>query len=135
MQNLLIFRIAEVHMVKNYISLHRLISCRIVCLMIMLPRPETCTLFAFRQFSIRLSHGVHQLHIPLVHLRLLVHELEDPVRAGQGHDDAVELLADLGDGLGKVSVQIQIGDQGAEGQAPHAVQGQDRPQHRAQPHS
>ena len=42
------------------------------------------------------------------------------------------MLADLGDGLGEVPVQVQIGDQGAEGQAPHAVQGQNRSQHRAQ---
>ena len=75
---------------------------------------------------------IDQLHIAVVRLRLLIQQLENSLRSGQGHDDAVELLADLGDGLGEVPVQVQIGDQGAEGQAPHAVQGQDRSQHSAQ---
>ncbi len=112
-------------MVEDHVPFQLHIGGGVVGLVVMLPGPETCTLFAFRQFSIRLSHGVHQLHIALVHLRLLVHEPENPVRARQSHDDAVELLAHLVDGHVEGFVEIQEAGKASQGQSRHAGDGQD----------
>ena len=92
MQNLLIFRIAEVHMVKNYISLHRLIGCRIVCLMIMLPRPHPGSVRNFRQISLFIIVCVYQLYISAVLFRLLIQQPKNPLRTRDCHDDRIQLL-------------------------------------------
>ena len=132
MQDDFFIAVAEVHIVKDNIALQLFVGDCAIRLMGMPPGPQARPPGCFRQGSVRLFLHIDQLHIAVVRLRLLIQQLENALRPGYGHDDAVELLADLGDGLGEVSVQIQIGDQSAEGQAPHAVQGQDRSQHSAQ---
>ena len=42
--------------------------------------------------------GIDQVNIAVIRFRLLIHQLKNPLRAGQRHNDGVELLGDLVDG-------------------------------------
>lgn len=73
---------------------------------------------------------VYQRHSAVVLLRLLVHQGEDPLRAGQGHDDGVELLGDLVDGVGKALGQLQEAGNNAQGDGGvHPAEGQSAAHH------
>ena len=60
--------------------------------------------------------GPDQGHIAVVVLALLVHQLKDTLRTGQGHDDGVDLVGHLRNGLIEGPGQQQEGQQAAGGQ-------------------
>ncbi len=67
--------------------------------------------------------GVDQGDIAVVLLRRLIEKRKDPLCTGQRHDDEVELLGDLADGLVEGLAQLQKRDDGAEGHHIDAEQG------------
>ena len=72
------------------------------------PGPEVGALLGLLQLVALFVIGhVYQRHSAVVLLRLLVHQGEDAARSGQGHDDGVELLGDLVDGVGEALGQLQ----------------------------
>ena len=78
----------------------------------------------FFDFTFLVDSCVDQIDIAVVHLRIGIQQGEDPVCAGHGHDDEIQLLADLVDRHGEASVKGQEGSQGTEGQ----TVGEDRKQ-------
>ncbi len=118
-------------MVKNHISLQLHIGGSVRILVIVLPGPESRALPALRQLPVWPAHRIHQLHIAIVHLRLLIHELKDPVRPCQGHDNAVKLHAHLVDGHVEGFVKVQEAGQPSQGQPGDSRDGQNTPCHRA----
>ena len=96
-----------------------------------LPGPQGGALLGLLQLVAVLAIGhVHQSHGAVILLGLLVHQGEDPGRAGQGHDDGVELLGDLVDGVGEALGQLQEGGDDAQGDGGvHAAQGQGAAHH------
>ena len=121
-QNDFVRIIAKIHIVEGHVSGQLRVGDGALRLMGMPPGPQAGALWGFRQASVRIFFCVDQLHIAVVFLRRFVQQVEDPLRAGHCHDDAVGLLADLADGLGGVFIQGQEGNQGAQGQAQIAVQ-------------
>ena len=96
-----------------------------------LPGPEVGALLGLLQLVAVLVIGhVHQRHRTVILLRLFIHQGEDPGRAGQGHDDGVELLGDLVDGVGEALGQLQEGGDDAQGDGGvHAAEGQGAAHH------
>ena len=82
----------------------------------MLPGPVAGALGCFGHIAVFVNAGIHEGHIAVVYFRLLVHDFEDALRAGQGHDDGVELLGNLVDGHVKVAGKLHKGHQAAQGQ-------------------
>ena len=95
------------------------------------PGPEVGALLGLLQLVALFVIGhVYQRHSAVVLLRLLVHQGEDPLRAGQGHDDGVELLGDLVDGVGKALGQLQEAGNNAQGDGGvHPAEGQSAAHH------
>ncbi len=114
--------VAEVHVLKAHIPPQgRQGAVRL------LPGPAARLFRAGGQAAAALLH-VDQDGSALVHLAVLVHDLEDPLRAGQGGQQEVGLLGELVDGHGGLAHKDQIA-----GQAAHvggAVDGHDAAQHR-----
>ena len=103
MQHNLVLGISEVHIVQDHAALQLGVGHRSV-LMGMLPGPQVGLDRRFGQLPVLVLHRVDQLHIAVVRLRLLVHQIEDTGCAGRGVDHKVNLLAHLGDGVGKAFV-------------------------------
>ena len=61
------------------------------------PGPRAGALGAFGQAAIRVLAAADERDVAVVGLRLLVEQLEDAARAGDGHDDGVDLIGDAGD--------------------------------------
>ena len=112
----LVLVVTEIHVVKRHIALQLGVGDGAVRLVGMAPRPDSGSFFCLCQTAVLPVFGVDQLHIAVVGLRRLIQQVKHPLRSGHGHDNAVHLLADLGDGLGKVFVQGQKGYQGSQGQ-------------------
>ena len=116
--------IAEVYPVHNYVAL-QLRVCDGTVMMGMLPGPDTGTLRHLHQL-VTLIAGIDQGHITAVLLRGLIHQVEDSLRACQGHNDRVKLLGNLGNRLVEASCQLQEGGKTAQGQAADPADGQQR---------
>ena len=71
-QNCFSIGVSKIHMIKYHIPLHRLIGSRIICLMIMLPRPHTGPIRNLGQISLFIIACIHQLHISAVLFRLFI---------------------------------------------------------------
>ena len=78
------------------------------------PGPGAGIVAGFRQVAAAVFRGPHQRHLALIHLRLGLHDLKDPLGAGHGGEDGVHLLGDLGDGLAHLSGVLQKGRQTAQ---------------------
>ena len=123
----LVLVVAEVHVVKHHAALQPGVGDGAVGLVGMLPGPDVGALVAASaDLPSGVLLGVDQLDIAVVGLGLLVHQVEDTLRAGGGGDHEVHLLADLGDGLGEALVQADKGDDGADGHAGQPVDAQHR---------
>ena len=104
-QNDLLWRIAEVHIVEHHVARELRIGHGTVRLMRMLPRPHAGALLALGQRAVRMLDRVDERHIALIRLGLLIEQPEHALRTGHGHNDGVQLLADLRDGLVKAAVE------------------------------
>ena len=123
-ENQLVFVVAEVHTIKDHTALQASVCDGTVRLVGMLPGPHIGALSALRELSVGVLFRVDQLHIALVLLRLLIHEIKDTGGTGGGSDHEVDLHAHLGDGLGKALIQAYKDDNRAQGNPSQAVDAQ-----------
>ena len=115
MQHRLFRYIAEVHVEHGDIALQLGVGQRAVAVGV-LPRPVAGMLFRLGDIAVFVDLRIHQGHIAVILLRLLVQKLKDPLRAGQRHNDGVDLIAHLADGLVEGAGEQQEGYQRAGGQ-------------------
>ena len=108
--------IAKVHVRHGDVALQLRVGHGAVCLVGMLPGPMTGALFGFRNIALVVDFRVDQSDIALVLLGLLVHQLKNPLGAGQSHDDGVDLVGHLGNGHIEGAGQGQEADKLAQGQ-------------------
>ena len=89
------------------------------------PGPDIAAVGHLFQGAVLLLLNVHQGHIALVHLGLLVHQLKDALCTGHTHDHQVDLLGHLADGAGELTGHVEEGngDADAEGHAGKAQVG------------
>ena len=87
MQDDLVVTVAEVNLIKYDISLQLHIGRRIRILVIMLPCPDAGPFLTFMQRPVRILFRIDKLHITVVHLGLLVHQLKETVCTRKRHDD------------------------------------------------
>ena len=80
----------------------------------MLPCPAASAGFGLGNVAFLVDVGINQGDIACVHLRLHVHQLKDPLGAGQSQDDGVDLVGNLGDGLVEGAAQEHEGHQIAQ---------------------
>ena len=93
-QNNLIRHISKVHIVEDDISGQTLVIYRTVCLMYMLPCPDTGRLIGLCELSVFFLR-IHESDITFVGLRFFIEKLEDTLTTCHRHNHTVELHADL----------------------------------------
>ena len=120
MQNDLVRRIAEVHMVKYDAPLQLGVGQRSI-VMGMLPRPHSGMFFSFPQLAVRFL-DVHQRYIAFIRFRLLIHERKDARGTCQCCDNGVELVGDLRDGVVEIAGKCQERSDCAERQCAASLQ-------------
>ena len=103
MQHGLAFHVAEIHAAHAHVARQLYVAGTAVRRFgRQLPGPVFGALSRLLHGAVLCDADVHQGHLALVHLRLFVHQIEDALRAGQSHDDGVDLLGDHGDGAAEV---------------------------------
>ena len=85
------------------------------------PRPRPGVIICLGEGAVRFFLHPLQCHLAVIYLRLRLHDLKNPLRAGHGGEDGVHLLRDLGDGLAHLLGILQKGGEpaqiaGADGQ-------------------
>ena len=79
-----------------------------------LPGPAVAAVPRLGEGTVRAAANVHQGDPALVHLRGRLHDLEDPLRTGDGSQDVVHLLAHLADGLAHLAGVLEVHQQGPQ---------------------
>ena len=95
MQHELILVVAEVHVVEHDLAAQLGVGDGAVRLVRVLPGPDVGALLGLIDLVALALPGVDELDIALVLLRLLVHQVENALRAGGGGDDEVYLHGEL----------------------------------------
>ena len=98
MQHGLFGHITEVHIVHGDVAFQLRVGDGAVSLMGMLPRPAAGAFGALHQIAIFILFGIDQRDIAVILLGSLIHQVENPLRTGQRHNDGVDLVGNLGDG-------------------------------------
>ena len=98
MQHRILRHIAEVHMLHDNVALQLPVGGGAIGLVEMLPGPVAGALRGLTDVPLAINFSIDQMDIALVLLRLLVHQGEDSLSTGQGHDNGVDLVGNLGDG-------------------------------------
>ena len=123
MQHGLFRFVCKVHFLHDHVAFQLFVGHGTVGAVRMLPGPQAGVLIRFGDFAVDFFR-VHQMHIAFVLLRLLIHQFENPLRAGHGHGDEADLLRHLVDGHHKVPAQGQECGDAAQGQRSEAGQAQ-----------
>ena len=89
--------ILKIHIKQAHISLQPCVGHSAVRFMGMLPGPDSGALCAFRQCSVVLLLYVHQCHITVVCLWLLIHQRKDSLCTCKSHNYGVNLVGHLKD--------------------------------------
>ena len=116
MQYNLIFRVPEVHVIKDNVALHR-VQRNGAVLVRMLPGPGAGAFFTFHQAAMAVISSIDQFYISVVLFRLLVQKLKNTLCAGQTHHNGVHLGGQLTDRRRKALIQCQERNQGTNGQS------------------
>ena len=124
--------VAKIDAIEGNLSFQPFVGNSAFCSVRMFPRPETCTLCALAKGAVWLFNRINQFDITVVSLWLFLQKVENTVSPCQSHDNAVKLLADLGDGLCKTFIQGKEGHQCPQSQAYAATQSQHRTHNSAQ---
>ncbi len=123
MQDLLFLGVAEVHIIEPDIAFE-FHQFGFAIGTGMLPAPVTGIFLCFHPLSVLLLCTDQRDHT-VVGFRRCVHESENPLGTGTGHDHGIDLLRDLHDGVVEGTVQLQEGRNGTQCYSEHAVQGED----------
>ena len=113
MQDDFIRVVAEVHIEEAHVAAQLCEGGRAVLVRV-LPRPDAGFSLGFDQLAFLVVAGVDEGYIAVISLRLLVHQLEDTLRACKRHDDRVELLRNLSDRHGERLGQLEEGRDNAD---------------------
>ena len=122
MEHQLLRDVAKVHVGHGDVALQLGIGDGSVRLVGVLPCPVAGMLRGLGDAAVFVDLRVDQPDVAVVRLRLLVHQLEDALRARQRHDDGVDLVGDLADGHVEGAGQEHEAHQAAKGQ--HIAAGQ-----------
>ena len=130
MQNGFFRRIAKIHPVEAHISGQRHIAHAAIGI-VLLPCPVVGFLLAFGHAAVCIQLHIAQLHRALVLLGLFVQQIENTLGARQCHNNAVDLLRHLTNGLVEAAVILQKAGKAAQRKAADAVDGQHCARHGA----
>ena len=106
MEDNLFRRVAEVHVIEPHVAGQPGVGDGAVVVG-MLPGPDHGALGALGQGAVGVLLGVDQGHVAIVGFGLFIQQGEDPVGAGQTHDDHVDLVGHLADRAGELLGHIQ----------------------------
>ena len=98
MQHGFLRHIAEVHFRHGDIALQFGVGHGAVRLMGMLPCPAAGALVGLGNIAFFVNFRIDQPDIALILLRLLVHQLKDPLGTGKSHDNGIDLVGHLRNG-------------------------------------
>ena len=107
--------VGEVYLRHGDVALQLRIGDGALCLVGVFPGPEAGVLRALFQAAVCFAADVDQGDVTAVLLRLCIHQLKNTLRSGQGHDNGVDLVGDLADGLVEATGQKQKAHQGSHG--------------------
>ena len=125
MQHRFLRHIAEVYLVHGDLAPQGGVGHGAVGLMGVLPGPLAGAGLRLGDRAVGGDVGIDQRYIAVIVLRGGVHKLEDPLRAGKGHDDGVDLVGHLtqrlikGAGQEQEAHQLAGGEQSAVGHNNH----------------
>ena len=100
--------IAEGYILEADISCKFCIGYGAVSGMRMLPCPHAGSFFAFCDISLSIFFRINKLYITFIFFRLLIDQVEDSFSTCKGHDNGIELLCHLHEGLGKALCELQV---------------------------
>ena len=112
--------IAESYILEADISCKFCIGYRAVCRMRMLPCPHAGSFFAFCNISLGIFFRINKLYITFIFFRLLIDQVEDSFSTCKRHDNGIELLCHLHEGLGKALCELQIGSHNTQSDAAYS---------------
>ena len=107
MQHQLIRVVPKVDVVEDDLALQLGVGDGALGPVRVLPGPDIRALLGLDELAVTVELRVHELDVALVLLGLLVHEVEDALRAGGGGDDEVNLHGELAYGLGEALVEAR----------------------------
>ena len=123
----LVISVAEIDVVESDVTFQFLVSRAVVgLLVIVFPGPLSRMFLSLNDIAVFIVFAVDQHDVSLVGLRLFIQEIEDTLRAGQRHDDAVELHADLVDRHAETLVESEEARKAADRKSGIGVQCQQR---------
>ena len=105
MQHQLARIVTEVHIVQDNAAFQFAVGDRAVRFVRVLPRPDVGALFGFVHIAVCIFGCVDQFNITLIRFGRLVHQVKHTLCTGCRRDNKVDLLADLGDRVGKALIQ------------------------------
>ena len=88
MQDDLVVRISKIHAVQHNVPLQTDVICRAAVFVKMLPRPDSGSLFCFRQPVSRFFY-IDKRYITVVCFRMFIQQGKNPLRPRHSHNDAV----------------------------------------------
>ena len=130
MKNDLVGVITKIHILQNHVTFQFDIICGTFRLMEMFPCPAAGTFLGFSENAVFLF-CVDKSNVAFIHLGILIQKIKDTFGTGKGHNNTVELLADLVDGHVETLVESQEAGKSAEGEVSDAVDGKDTAHHGA----
>ena len=132
MQDDLVFIVSEIHIIQHDRAFLFCISDGALRLVGMFPCPQIGPYRRLCQIAVLILFRIDQLHIAIIGLRFLIHQVKDSLRACRRVHYEVDLLADLRDRVGKALVQSHKSHNRTDGHACQAVDPEDRSQDRHQ---
>ena len=126
MQHDLVLVISEIYIIENHAAFLSLVGHRAFRPVRMPPCPLVRADRRFCQISVLVLFRMDKFHIPLIFLRLFIHQIEYTLGAGRRIDDKVNLLADLGDRVRKALIQSNKSNNRTDGHTRQTVDPQDR---------
>ena len=94
MENYLVRIVTEIHIIEYHITLQFLVVGNACVLVIVLPGPHSCTLFALLDCTAILD-CIYKGNISIINLRCLIEKSEYSLTTCKSHDDTVKLHAHL----------------------------------------
>ena len=131
-QDDLVFIVSEIHIIQHDRAFLLYISNGALRLVGMLPCPQVGPYRRLCQIAVPVFFSIDQLHISIVSLRFLIHQIKDSLRACRRVHYEVDLLADLRDGVGKALIQSHKSHDCTDGNTCQAVDPEDRSKDRHQ---
>lgn len=128
MKNNLVGVITKIHILQNHVTFQLDIIRGTLSFMEMFPCPAAGTFLGFGENAVFLF-CVDKSNVAFVHFRFLIQKIKDTFGTCKGHNNTVELLADLVDGRVKTLVESQEAGKSAKSEVSDAIDGKDTANH------